>query len=55
MNRRSISYEEIALSSMLTLNALVELSDERGILKREEILDHAKKLRADIKALPRTH
>ena len=47
-NRRTVSFEEVALSNMLTLNALVELLDERGILSRQDVLDRVKKLRGEM-------
>ena len=48
--RPSVSLEEITLSNMLTVNALVELLDEHGILTRRDILDRVKKLRAEMTA-----
>jgi hypothetical protein len=47
-NRRTVSFEEVALSNMLTLNALVELLDERGILSRQDVLDRVTKLRGEM-------
>ena len=32
--RATVSFRELALSNMLTLNALVELLDERGIVAK---------------------
>ena len=49
-NRPTVSFEEVALSNMLTLNALVELLDERGILTRQDVLDRVKKLRGEMTA-----
>ena len=40
--RATLSFQELALSNMLTLNALVELLDERGILAKPDVLDRVK-------------
>ncbi len=48
-NRRTVSFEELAYSNMLTLNALVELLDEKGVLKKQEVLERVKRLRAETK------
>jgi hypothetical protein len=45
-----VSYEELAYSNMLTLNALVELLAEKGVLTQEEILDRMRKLQTEITA-----
>lgn len=37
----TVRVEELALSNSLTLTALVELLEERGIINREEILERA--------------
>jgi hypothetical protein len=42
-----VSFQELALSNMLTLNALVELLDERGILAKLDVLERVRQLRAD--------
>ena len=44
--RPTVTFEEIAYSNMLTLNALVELLNERGILKKQDVLDRIKELKA---------
>jgi hypothetical protein len=48
--RATVSFQELALSNMLTLNALVELLDERGILAKPDVLDRVKQLRAEMSA-----
>ena len=41
--RQPASFEELAYSNMLTLNALVELLDEKGLLGKQEALERAKR------------
>ena len=48
--RSNVSFQELALSNMLTLNALVELLDERGILAKLDVLDRVKRLQAEMSA-----
>lgn len=43
--RVTVRVEELALSNSLTLTALLELLEERGIIRRDEILDRAKSIR----------
>jgi hypothetical protein len=43
--KKTIRVEELALSNSLTLAALVELLEEQGILRREEVLERAKEIR----------
>ena len=38
-SRQTVSFEELTYSNMLTLNALVELLDERGIVAKRDVLD----------------
>jgi hypothetical protein len=42
----AVSFEELAYSNMLTLNALVELLTEKGLLSKEEVLERVKQLQA---------
>ena len=49
-SRQTVSFEELAYSNMLTLNALVELLTEKGVLGKEEILDRAKQLQSRAQA-----
>ena len=42
--RATVRVEDLAYSNMLSLNALVELLDERGILPKAEVLERIKKL-----------
>ena len=46
-HRQTVNFEELAYSNMLTLNALVELLDERGIPARPDVLERVKKLQAE--------
>lgn len=43
-NRQTASFEELAYSNMLTLNALVELLAEEGVVSKEELLERVKLL-----------
>ena len=43
--KKTVHVEELALSNSLTLVALVELLEERGIVRREEVLERAKLIR----------
>ena len=42
--RTTVRVEDLAYSNMLTLNALVELLDETGVLPKQEVLEWIKKL-----------
>ncbi|MGA9057603.1 MAG: hypothetical protein WB763_13950 [Terriglobia bacterium] len=45
-NSQTVSFEELAYSNMLTLNALVELLTEKGLLSKQEVLERVKQLQA---------
>ena len=45
-DRQTVSFKDLAYSNMLTLNALIELLDEKGLVQRNEVLERAKKLQA---------
>ncbi len=45
---KTVSFEELAYSNMLTLNALIELLCEKGLLVKQEILDRVKQLQAQM-------
>lgn len=45
-NRQTVSFEELAYSNMLTLNALVELLAEKGLITKQEVLERVKQLQA---------
>jgi hypothetical protein len=49
-NRQTVSFEELAYSNMLTLNALVELLTEKGLLSKQEILQRVKQLQVQSQA-----
>jgi hypothetical protein len=46
-NSQTVSFEELAYSNMLTLNALVELLTEKGLLSKQEALERVKQLQAE--------
>lgn len=52
-NRQTVSFEELAYSNMLTLNALIELLDEKGLVSKGEILERVKQLQAQAGAKAR--
>jgi hypothetical protein len=45
--RATVSFEELAYSTMLQVQALVELLDEKGLLTRHVVLVRVKRLRAE--------
>jgi hypothetical protein len=45
-NRQAVSFEELAYSNMLTLNALIELLDEKGLISKQEVLERVKQRQA---------
>ena len=47
--RATVTFEQLAYSNMLTLNALVELLTEKGVLSKPEILDRVRKLQSETK------
>ncbi len=42
--RITVRVEELALSNTMTLNALVELLEEKGVVSKQEVLDRIKRL-----------
>lgn len=48
MPPKTVTAEEMTYSNMLSVNALVELLDEKGILSKAEVLERIKKLQADV-------
>ena len=44
LKRQTVTFEELAYSNMLMLNALVELLSEKGVVAKAEVLDRIKKL-----------
>jgi hypothetical protein len=42
--RVTVRVEELAYSNMMTLNALVELLEEKGIVSKRQVLDRIKRL-----------
>ena len=49
-NRPTVTFEELAYSNMLTLNALVELLSEKGLLTKHEVLQRVKQLQVQSQA-----
>ena len=54
-NRQTVSFEELAYSNMLTLNALVELLTEKGLITKQEVLERVKQLQTQIESKTRPH
>jgi hypothetical protein len=48
-SRQTVTFEQLSYSNMLTLNALVELITEKGVLTRPEILARVEKLQSETK------
>jgi hypothetical protein len=51
-NRQEASLEELAYSNMLTLNALIELLDEKRLVGKEDILERVKRLQTQLRKKP---
>ncbi len=47
--RPTVTYEQLSYSNMLTVNALVELLTEKGVLTKPEIIERIKKLQGETK------
>lgn len=45
-DRVSVSFEEVAYSTMLQVQALVELLEEKACFTRQEVLERVERLRA---------
>jgi hypothetical protein len=54
-NRQPVSFEELAYSNMLTLNALVELLTEKGLLSKQEVLEKVKQLQSQTQVKRKPH
>jgi hypothetical protein len=48
-NKVTVSIEELVFSNMVTLNVLVELLAEKGIVTQEEVLERIGRLRDQLK------
>jgi len=48
--RETVTAEEMTYSNMLTVNALVELLDERGIIAKKDVLERIKALQASVQS-----
>lgn len=46
-SHQTVTFEQLRYSNMLTLNALVELLTEKGVLSKSEILGRIKKLQSE--------
>ena len=42
--RVTVGVEELAYSDMMTLNALIELLEEKSVVTKQEVLDRVKRL-----------
>jgi len=51
-DRATVRVEDLAYSNTLSINALVELLDERGILPKAEVLERIKKLGEEARTPP---
>jgi len=49
--RVTVRFEELAYSNMMTVNALVELQEEKGVVSRREVLDRIKQLQEQARKL----
>ena len=47
--RLTTTFEQLSYSNILTLNALVELLTEKGVLTKPEIMERIKKLQGETK------
>jgi hypothetical protein len=47
--RQTASFEQLSYSHMLTLNALIELPIEKGVLTKPEILEWIKEVQRETK------
>ena len=45
MERKTVSYEEIAYSNMMSIEALVSLLTRKGLITQQEVLDELKAVR----------
>jgi len=45
--RATVSFEELAYSAMLQVQALVELLDDKDLLTQQELLERVKRLQAE--------
>ena len=46
MKRKSVSYEEIAYSNMMSIEVLVNLLTRKGLITQQEVLDELMAVRA---------
>jgi len=47
--RNIVTIQEIAISNMLEIEALIELLDEKGIITKDELMEKCKKMREKIR------
>lgn len=50
--RQTVTFEQLRYSNLLTLNALVEVLTEKGLLTKPEILERIKKLQTETRVSP---
>jgi hypothetical protein len=48
--RETVTAEQMTYSNMLTVNALVELLDERGTIPKRDVLERIKALQASVQS-----
>ena len=48
--RETVTAQEMTYSNMLTVNALVELLDERGMIAKKDVLERIKALQASVQS-----
>ena len=48
--RETVTPEQMTYSNMLTVNALVELLDERGIIPKRDVLERIKELQVSVQS-----
>jgi len=47
--RQAVTFQHLSYSNMLTINALVEVLTEKGVLTQAEILERIKNLQSETK------
>ena len=50
--RTTVPLGDLVFSSIITLNAVIALLEEKGILTKQEVLDRAKKLGGEARPTP---
>ncbi len=50
--RATVPFGDLVFASIITLNAVIELLEEKGILTKQEVFDRAKKLGGEARPTP---